>query len=116
VDDYVLGHPCSAFPLVDGSGKVVGLLTLAQCKRVPAVERATTRASAVATPIDDVPTASPDELLVPVLQRATGSDGRVLVMRDGHLAGIVTPTDVTRAVQRATVRGSRSSVVPERDG
>jgi CBS domain-containing protein len=114
VDDYVLGHPCSAFPLVDGNGRVVGLLTLAQCKRVPAAERATTPASAVATPIDDVPTASPDELLVPVLQRTEGSDGRVLVMQDGHLAGIVTPTDVTRAVQRAAGRGERSSVVFER--
>jgi Zn-dependent protease/CBS domain-containing protein len=105
VGDYVLGHPCSAFPLVDGSGNVVGLLTLAQCKRVPAGERATTRASAVATPIADVPTASPDELLVPVLRRTAGSDGRVLVMRNGELVGIVTPTDVTRAVQRAAVRG-----------
>jgi Zn-dependent protease/CBS domain-containing protein len=105
VDDYVLGHPCSAFPLVDRSGNVVGLLTLAQCKRVPADQRATTPASAVATPIDDVPTASPDELLVPVLRRTAGSDGRVLVMQNGDLVGIVTPTDVTRAVQRAGVRG-----------
>jgi len=104
VDDYMLGHPCSAFPLVDEHGNVVGLLTLAQCKHVPANERATTSARSVATPIGDVPTAAPDELLVPVLRRAAGSDGRVLVMRDGGLVGIVTPTDVTRAAQRAAVR------------
>ena len=100
----MLGHPCSAFPLVDGSGNVVGLLTLGQCKRVPPDERATTPASAVASPIDDVPTSTPDELLIPVLRRTAGSDGRVLVMRDGGLVGIVTPTDVTRAAQRAAVR------------
>jgi Zn-dependent protease/CBS domain-containing protein len=104
LNDYVLSHHCSAFPLVDRDGRVVGLLTLQQCKRVPPDQRATTPARAVATPIDQVPTASPDELLVPVLQRAADAGGRILAMRDGQLVGIVTPTDVTRAVQRASVR------------
>jgi Zn-dependent protease/CBS domain-containing protein len=112
LNDYVLSHHCSAFPLVDATGNVVGLLTLQQCKRVPPGERATTLARAVATPIAEVPTASPDELLVPVLQRTGGSGGRILVMRDGQLVGIVTPTDVTRAVQRASVRAEPSRPVP----
>jgi Zn-dependent protease len=107
LDDYVLTHRCSAFPLVDADGAIVGLLTLAHCKQVPASRRATTPARDVATPMAAVPTAAPGELLVPVLQRAAATDGRILVFDGGALAGIVTPTDVTRALQFAEARSPR---------
>ncbi len=77
-------------------------------------ERASTPARAVATPIEHVPTATPDELLVPAIQRAAGSGGRLLVMKDSNLLGIVTPTDITRAVQRPGAR-AQPSLVPQGD-
>lgn len=101
LDHYVLAHPCSAFPLVDVDGRLAGLLTLGHCKTVPASQRASTLARDVATALADVPTATPDEMLLPVLQRSTASeDGRILVLdQAGNCIGIVTPTDVTRALQ-----------------
>ncbi len=104
LDDFMLSHRWTSFPVVETDGRVDGLLTLAHVKSVPSPERATTPARTVATPIAEVTTASPDDLLLPVLQRAALKDGRVLAMRDGHLAGIVTPTDVTRAIQLAQAR------------
>ena len=98
LDHFVLVHHCSAFPLVDRDGRVVALVTLRHCRSVPVAKRASTVARDVATPIADVPIAAPDELLVPVLQRAAESDGRILVMSEDHLAGIITPTDITRAL------------------
>jgi Zn-dependent protease/CBS domain-containing protein len=105
LEHFVLTHRCSAFPLVEGpEERIVGLLTLTHCRAVPAGQRANTAALAVATPIVDVPTATPDELLIPALQRAAGSGGRILVMSGETLVGIVTPTDVTRALQLAGVQ------------
>lgn len=101
LDDFILSHRWSSFPVVEADGRVDGLLTLAHIKSIPRADRATTSARIAATPIADVTTASPDDLLLPVLQRAALQDGRVLVMRDGHLVGIITPTDVMRAVQAA---------------
>lgn len=98
LDRFLLTHHGSAFPIVDDDGNTVGLVTLAQCKRVPASRRATTRALEVATPINEVTAARPEELLVSVLRRASSNDGRVLVFVNGTLAGIVTPSDVSRAL------------------
>lgn len=100
--DFILSHRWSSFPVVEADGRVDGLLTLAHVKTVPGPARSTTAVRTIATPLTGVTTASPDDLLLPALQRAalTG-DGRVLAMQDGHLAGIVTPSDVTRAVQYA---------------
>ncbi|HET9729360.1 MAG TPA: CBS domain-containing protein, partial [Acidimicrobiia bacterium] len=103
LDRFLLFHHGSAFPLVDDHERVVGLVTLAQCKRVPPAERAITRVLGIATPLDQVPIAAPDEQLVLVLQRAAEGEGRILVMSGGALAGIITPSDITRALQLADV-------------
>ena len=56
----------------------------------------------LAWPMREVTTATPDELLLDVLRRAgTGGDGRILVFDGGELVGIVSPTDVARAIQLA---------------
>jgi Zn-dependent protease/CBS domain-containing protein len=101
LDDFILAHRWSSFPVVETDGRVDGLLTLAHVKTVPRAARATTLAREAATPLADVTTASPDDLLLPVLQRPSAQDGRVLVMDNGHLAGIITPSDVSRTLQHA---------------
>jgi Zn-dependent protease/CBS domain-containing protein len=102
LDRFMLVHHGSAFPVVDDGGRVVGLVTLKQAKAVSPSQRPSTRIDAVATPIADVTVARPDEPIVATLRRATTNDGRVLVFEGGALVGIVTPSDVSRAVAART--------------
>jgi Zn-dependent protease/CBS domain-containing protein len=102
LEEYVLRRHCSAFPVVGHDGSLLGLVTLGRVRTVPVAARATTRVGDLAWPLAVVSTARPDELLLDVLRRSSGAgDGRVLVLRDGNLVGIVSPTDVARAVQVA---------------
>ena len=72
---------------------------------MPAPDRATTRLRDVAWPLADVAVAAPDDLLPDLVGRlGPGGDGRALVLADGTLIGIVTPTDISRAVQHAGLR------------
>jgi hypothetical protein len=46
---------------------------------------------------------------VELLSRLGGApDGRALVIEDGLLTGIVSPADIARAVDRATLTGARA--------
>ena len=102
--DYVLARHCSTFPVLDNSGRLAGLVTLGRLRSVPAERRATTRISEVAWPVEDLTIATPDELILEVLRRsAAGGDGRILARTDDAVVGIVSPTDITRALQLADV-------------
>lgn len=104
VDAYMWGAPHSAFPLtVDG--RPVGLITLNRVKSVPVEQRGGTRLLDVACPLDQLVIAAPDEQINDLLPRLSGcADGRALVVDErGQLVGIITPTDVSRAMQRASL-------------
>ncbi|WP_084223191.1 site-2 protease family protein [Mycolicibacterium holsaticum] len=97
--DVVLLRRHSAFPLVDGFGRVEGLITFNRLRSVPMVEHDTVRLRDVACPPQDVPSATPDEPLTDLLPRLSGcADGRALVYDHERLVGIVSPSDVSRAV------------------
>jgi Zn-dependent protease len=107
IQQYVLGARHSAYPVVSFDGGVQGLITLAQLREVPPEQRLSTRVADVALPMAEVPIAGPDEPLVNVLGRSVpATGGRVLVLDDeGRLVGILTPADVTRALEvRAVAR------------
>jgi Zn-dependent protease/CBS domain-containing protein len=111
VDDWFLGHDCSAFPLVAPSGEVTGLVTLAGVKSIPRHRWAELTAGDVAEPLDNIATSAPDDPFHVVLERmsaAAGGGGRALVFDDGALVGIITPTDVHRAVDVAALRPPRA--------
>jgi Zn-dependent protease/CBS domain-containing protein len=102
LDDYVFDHRHSTFPLVDGQGRPVGLITLNRIKHVPAQQRDSTPVLEVACPMDNVPVAGPDDPLIDLVPRMTGSpDGRALVVQDDRLVGIVSPTDIIHRVEIA---------------
>lgn len=101
VDDYVMAHRCSTFPLRAFDGRISGLVTMAATKRVPADERDGTRARDIAVPIDKVPTGRPDESLSDLMSRLGGATGgRALVFDGDELVGIVSPADITWADRR----------------
>jgi CBS domain-containing protein len=71
--------------------------------QVPAGSRGRTTLRDVACSMDEVARATPDEPVSDVLPRLNEcSQGRALVFADGHLAGIVTPADISRALQRVS--------------
>jgi hypothetical protein len=82
---------------------------------VPAAERAATRVAAVACPLAEVPTATPDEPVADLPGRLSGcSDGRVLVMGGGRLVGIASPSDLSRVLRSSPSAARRTVVAPAR--
>ncbi|MGW3104315.1 site-2 protease family protein [Streptomyces sp. NPDC001100] len=93
----------SAFPVLAPDGSTVGLVTVALVNRVPFQARSTTLIGDVMRALSDVTTAGPDDLVVDLLPRLEASrDRRALVLDDGHLVGIVTLADISRALSWLT--------------
>lgn len=105
IDRYLMRHRFSTFPLVDGGG-LTGLVTLNRVRQVPPEERAHTTLLDIACAPDEVPVTRPQEPLTDLLPRMAGcSDGRAVVLTDGTVTGIVSPTDISRSLQVAPLRG-----------
>lgn len=105
IDDYVFGHRYSSFPVVDG-GRPAGLITLNQVKQVPPADRHVRRVRDVARSRDEVPVVAPDDQVTDVLRGALSGavDGRMLVIEDGRLVGIVSPRDLARRLELSELR------------
>ncbi|GMU78393.1 MAG: putative zinc metalloprotease Rip3 [Acidimicrobiia bacterium] len=102
LDDAFLRHHWSSFPVVNGIGDVTGLVTLRRVRHVAPGDRERLTAGDVAVPIDRCVIVAPDEALIDALEQVGpdgGGDGRMLVFEGGHLVGIVSPTDVHRALR-----------------
>jgi Zn-dependent protease/CBS domain-containing protein len=98
--DYLPGHRHSAFPVVAG-GQVVGLVTVHRLNQVPPAARGQTTLGDAACPLSEVAQATPGEPVADVLPRLNAcAERRALVFTDGHLAGIVSPADISRALER----------------
>jgi Zn-dependent protease/CBS domain-containing protein len=102
LDDYVLRHRHSAYPVIGPGDTLDGLVTLDGIRRVPAELRAATDVTQIADGIGDVARARSDERLVEVLPSLrTSRSGRILVVDDDRLVGIVSATDIARALDLA---------------
>ena len=104
VDHYLFAYRHSALPLtVDG--RPVGLVTLDRVRGIAADRRASTTLAEVSCRADELVLARPDEQLTDLLPRLNEcTDGRALVVVDNQLVGIVSPSDISRAVQRGSLR------------
>ncbi len=104
VDNYLFAYRHTALPLTE-DGRPVGLVTLDRVRGVPSDARGSTTLESVACRSDELVLASPDEQLTDLLPRLSDcADGRALVVTDGRLVGIVSPSDISRAVQRGAMR------------
>jgi Zn-dependent protease/predicted transcriptional regulator len=100
-DTYFVRRHYAAYPVVD-NGQTVGIVTLQSARDVPQDEWDMHRAADIMVAADENVVARPEEDMVAVLDRLRGSPARrVLVMRDGHLLGIITGSDVTAWLERA---------------
>jgi CBS-domain-containing membrane protein len=102
IEDYAYRSPFSSFPVVDERGTVTGIVTQSIIKQTPMDQWATTRVMDIARPLSEIVTCHPDDALIDVMGRLSPGDGlRALVFDDSTLVGIITATDVTRALSRA---------------
>lgn len=118
IDRYLFGFRHTAFPLVE-DGRPVGLVSLDRVREVSPDRRERTALRDVACGPDELTLASPQETLTDLLPRLSQcTDGRALVVTDGHLVGIVSPSDINRAMLHGSVRhgspdGSRGEPAPD---
>lgn len=102
VDAYALNYRFSTYPLVDDFGRLTGLVTLNRIRAVPPGRRAATSLADIACPPEEVPVAGPDEPLEELLNRMGDcTDGRAVVVSAGRVVGLVTPSDISRALVAA---------------
>ncbi len=103
-------HNFTTYPIHEASGKLTGVVRLADLVRTPGAERGRRHLIDVARPIADVPVTNPRENLSALIQRiGSGIDQRVLVFDNGALVGIVSPADIARilATRQSTAGGQR---------
>jgi Zn-dependent protease/predicted transcriptional regulator len=108
VDDYFMRYDHSAFP-VEEQGRTIGLLTLRGVRRVPREQWPTSRVRDHMVPLGDQVVVAPDARMDGVLGKLQDGDaGRVLVVQDGEVVGIITPTDLARWLRRWQMLDSRA--------
>jgi len=99
MDDVVWSHRFTTYPVVD-QGRPVGLLTFASVAAVPRSDWDTRRVRGTMIPLDQVPLLKEDEKAVDALaELASPSANRGLVVDNGHLAGLLSITDLARALE-----------------
>ena len=108
LENVAPSHQFTTYPVHDPSGKLTGLVRLADLVRIGAAERSTRRLSAVARPIADVPATRPDEELAALVERVGSAlEYRVLVFDKGELVGILSPVDIARLLTARQAVGTR---------
>jgi CBS domain-containing protein len=100
VDQYFMRHDHGAFPVVD-DGHTLGILTLRAIKRVPQDEWEIRPVRDAMEPIGEQCTVEASTRMDRVLSKLEdGEARRCLVLRQGEVVGIITPSEVARWFQR----------------
>jgi CBS domain-containing protein len=107
VQEHVLRRPHAAFPVVSGDA-LLGMISIAQVRRVPRDEWVRTPVRQIMTPLASQPPVTPEDDSVAVLERMIREDASPLpVVQDGRLIGILSRRDVLKVFQvRATLMES----------
>ena len=106
LDRYVFPSRYSTFPLTGEAGEPAGLVTLKRVKQVPPEDRGSTTVREVACSVEDLTIVAPDDPLADLVAKISRcSDGRALMVDQGRVVGIVSPTDIIRQLEVADLRG-----------
>lgn len=104
VDDFFLRYDHSAFPVV--SDDRTGLLTLRAVRQIPRDYWDVRQVWSAMTDLADAATVGPRAPMNDVLARLQeDAEGRVLVVDEGRIVGIITSRDVARWVRRSRELG-----------
>jgi Zn-dependent protease/CBS domain-containing protein len=107
---YILASRHSTFPTHEAGGQLSGLLTLAALKNVAPNDRPTTLIKGIICPLERVPTVSPHDPATHLLDVSDVGcgEGRTLVVENGRLVGIISPSDINRLLQRSSLGRSQA--------
>jgi len=102
----------TAYPVVDASGRPLGLVGFRPALEVPREQWATTSVLAVMVPAEEA-CVDPLTPIADVMPRlAEEGLRRLLVCRDGRLAGLLSFTDVSRALEARSRAGQPARMAP----
>ena len=96
------GH--STYPVVDLNGGLLGLASLRLAAGVPFDNRRTTFIRDVMLPLGAFPVLSPDDEIGEVLPKLQQGPGRAVVLDDGRVVGMLSTSDVARAIELQQIR------------
>jgi predicted transcriptional regulator len=99
VHEHIMGTDDQAFPVLD-DGRLVGLVTLEDVRKVSRDAWDTTTVSEIMTPADQLVVVAPQEDAAEALEKLTQRDVRQLpVLRDGQLVGLLRRRDIVKWLQ-----------------
>ncbi len=103
VEDYFVRHRYTAFPVIDGK-RPVGLIDVAHVERVPQSRRASTTVAEAAVSDPGLIVGEHQDVAELLEQPAFQRFGRVIVRTDRGGLGILSTTDVNRALRALELR------------
>ena len=99
IDDYAHARGHSTFPVVDGFGRLTGLVSLRAAGAVPPDQRARTTVRDVMAPAAEVAVVAPADDVFDLVPRLQQPPGRAVVVDGGRIVGIVSGSDISRALE-----------------
>jgi len=109
VDFYFFRYKHGGYPVIK-EGKLLGMVTLHDIKQVPKDRWRETQVRGIMVPMEKLATTKPEEpALAALVKLAKMKVGRLPVLEEDRLVGIVTRSDILRTV---TVRSELSSAAP----
>lgn len=106
VEDYFLRYGYRSFPVVEGA-TVVGIISIEALRDIREEERRGASVKAHMQPLSDALCVAPELPLSEAFRRlATAPGGRLLVMQNGHLEGLLTKQALARFVEIQGVLGA----------
>lgn len=98
VNEHFAHHGYTGFPVVE-DGRPVGMLAIAQIRDCPAAERAAKRVAEVMKPINQALEIGPDATLAQALRQMSEAEtGRLLVIENGRLIGLITRSAIAHFI------------------
>ncbi len=101
IDEIAWSRRFTTYPVVDGNGRPIGLLAFRSITAVPRSEWDTRRVQESMIPLEHVPLLAESTRAVDALADLSSRPGvnRGLVVDDGHLEGLLSITDLARALE-----------------
>lgn len=109
--EYFIPYRFASFPVIDDHGQLVGLISLEQIQAVPSVERSVMLVSRLVDRSQDLFVQEDTDVEAVLCRPAFTHAGRAVVLRpDGKLAGVLSITDVQRALRVLEVTKSNDKI------
>jgi Zn-dependent protease/CBS domain-containing protein len=101
MDEIAAARRFTTYPVVDGSGRTIGLLAFRSVAAVPRSEWDARRVRESMIPLDEVPLLTESTRAVDALADLSSRPGanRGLVVANGHVEGLLSITDLARALE-----------------